>query len=338
MLTKLKLLYWYYAAHQCMKILITGAAGFLGSHLSEKYVNEGNSVYAVDNLVNGNLNNIRTLLHRKNFKFIQDDITRNDLYSILPNDFDAIIHLAAQIHVDKSIVNPSETFKVNVEGTLKVLEFSRINDISKILYASSSEVYGSAQYVPMDENHPLAAKHPYGVSKVAADRLCYSYNETYDLGVDILRCFNFFGPRQKDSGYGGVIAIFLKRILENKPPLIYGNGEQTRDYMFITDAVNAYDKVLNSDTNPGKDGINFGTGKETTINDVAKLIIARAAADKSKIVPVHIEARPVEVSRLFADIKKARDLVGFEPKVKFEEGVQQMVDWYSNYKSEMWEY
>ena len=194
-----------------MKILITGAAGFLGSHLSEKYVKEGNIVYGVDNLVNGNLNNIRTLLHRKNFKFIQDDIMRDGMYSILPNDFDAIIHLATQIHVDRSIVNPSETFKVNVEGKLKILEFSRINDINKILFASSSEVYGSAQYVPMDEDHPLAAKHPYGVSKVAADRLCYSYNETYDLGVDILRCFNFFGPRQKDSGYGGVIAIFLKR-------------------------------------------------------------------------------------------------------------------------------
>ncbi len=321
-----------------MKILITGAAGFLGSHLSEKYAKEGNSVYAVDNLVNGNLNNIRMLLHRKNFKFIQDDITRNELYSILPNDFDAIIHLAAQIHVDKSIVNPSETFKVNVEGTLKILEFSRINDINKILYASSSEVYGSAQYVPMDENHPLAAKHPYGVSKVAADRLCYSYNETYDLGVDILRCFNFFGPRQKDSGYGGVIAIFLKRVLENKPPLIYGDGEQTRDYMFIADAVDAYDRVLKSNTNPGKDGINFGTGKETAINDVAKLIIDKSTGGQTQIVPVHVEARPVEVSRLFADIKKAKELVGFEPRVTFEKGVEQMVDWYANYKSEMWEY
>ena len=260
------------------------------------------------------------------------------MYSVLPNDFDAIIHLAAQIHVDRSIVNPSETFKVNVEGTLKILEFSRVNDISKILYASSSEVYGSAQYVPMDEDHPLAAKHPYGVSKVAADRLCYSYNETYDLGVDILRCFNFFGPRQKDSGYGGVIAIFLKRVLENKPPLIYGDGQQTRDYMFIVDAINAYDCVLKSDSNPGKDGINFGTGGEISINNVAKLIIEKSTTSKDKISPIHVEARPVEVSRLYADIKKARELVGFKPQITFEKGIEQMVDWYTNYKSEMWEY
>ncbi|MGB5090386.1 MAG: GDP-mannose 4,6-dehydratase, partial [Nitrososphaeraceae archaeon] len=248
-----------------MKILITGAAGFLGSYLSEKYVLDGHLVYGVDNLMNGNLNNIRTLLHKKNFKFIRGDIALNELYSKLPNDFDAIIHLAAQIHVDRSIVNPEETFKINLGGTLKILEFARMNDINKILFSSTSEVYGSAEYAPMDERHPLSAKHPYGVSKIAADRLCYTYNETYDLGVDIIRCFNFFGPRQKDTGYGGVIAIFINRVLQNKPPIIYGDGRQTRDYMFVKDAVSAYDMVLRSKGNPGRNGINFGSGKEISI-------------------------------------------------------------------------
>ncbi len=320
-----------------MKILITGAAGFLGSHLSEKYVNEGHVVYALDNLMNGNLNNIRTLLHKKNFKFIHDDIRRDDLYSILPTDLDAIIHLAAQIHVDRSIVNPGETFKINVEGTLKILEFSRINDINKILYASTSEVYGSAEYAPMDEKHPLSAKHPYGVSKVAADRLCYSYNETYDLGVDIVRCFNLFGPKQKDNGYGGVIAIFLNRVLQNKPPIVYGDGEQTRDYMFVNDAVYAYDSVLKSEKNPGKNGINFGSGKEISINNIAEIIIEKASK-KGQIKPVHVDARPVEVQRLYADISKARNLLGFQPKTSFEDGIEIIIDWYRNYKSELWEY
>ena len=235
-----------------MKILITGGAGFLGSHLCEKYVNDGHVVYALDNLMNGNLNNIRILLHKKNFKFIHDDIRRDEVYQKLPTDLDAIIHLAAQIHVDRSIVNPAETFKINVEGTLKILEFARMNDVKKVLHASTSEVYGTAKYTPMDENHPLLASHPYGVSKIAADRLCYTYNETYDLGVDIVRCFNLFGPRQKDTGYGGVIAIFINRVLQNKPPIIYGDGRQTRDYMYVTDAVDAYDKVLMADNNPGK--------------------------------------------------------------------------------------
>ena len=320
-----------------MRILITGAAGFLGSHLCEKYVQQGDVVYALDNLMNGNLNNIRTLLHEKNFKFIHDDIRNDEVYSKLPSDLDAVIHLGAQIHVDRSIVNPAETFKINVEGTLKILEFARMNDITKILFASTSEVYGSAQYVPMDENHPLAAKHPYGVSKIAADRLCYTYNETYDLGIDIIRCFNFFGPRQKDTGYGGVIAIFINRVLQNKPPIIYGDGKQTRDYMFVQDAINAYDMVLNAKDNIGRAGINFGSGTEISVNEIADLVIKYAAVDK-ELKPIYVEARPVEVQRLFADISKADKLLGFKPQVNFEKGLALLVDWYKNYKSELWMY
>jgi UDP-glucose 4-epimerase len=321
-----------------MKILITGGAGFLGSHLCEKYVREGHIVYALDNLMNGNLNNIRTLLHMKKFKFIHDDICNDNVYSALPMDLDAIIHLAAQIHVDRSIVNPKETFKINVDGTLKVLEFARMNDIKKVLYASTSEVYGSAAYVPMDEDHPFSAKHPYGVSKIAADRLCYTYNETYDLGVDILRCFNFFGPRQKDTGYGGVIGIFVNRVLQNKPPIVYGDGQQTRDYMFVDDAVDAYDSALMANGNPGRNGINFGSGSEISIDKIAKLAIKYASVDNKDLEPIHVDARPVEVQRLFADISKANKLLGFRPRISFEKGIELLVDWYKNYKSELWEY
>jgi UDP-glucose 4-epimerase len=321
-----------------MKILVTGAAGFLGSHLCEKYVHSNDIVYGLDNLMNGNLNNVRTLLHKKNFKFIHDDIRRDEVYSKLPTDLDAIIHLAAQIHVDRSIVNPAETFDINVDGTLKVLEFGRMNDISKILYASTSEVYGSAERVPMDENHPLAAKHPYGVSKIAADRLCYTYNESYDLGIEILRCFNFFGPRQKDTGYGGVIAIFINRILQSKPPIIYGDGKQTRDYMFVQDAIAAYDQVLRAKGNPGKNGINFGSGTEITVNEIAASIIKHAGVGDRDLEPIHVEARPVEVERLYADISRANKLLGFRPSVDFETGIKLLIDWYKNYKSELWVY
>jgi UDP-glucose 4-epimerase len=317
------------------RVLITGAAGFLGSHLAEKYVNEGNVVYAVDNLMNGNLNNIRTLLHKKNFKFIHDDIRRDELYKTLPSNLDAIIHLAAQIHVDRSIVNPEETFKINVDGTQKILEFARMHDVKKILHASTSEVYGSAQYAPMDERHPLSARHPYGVSKVAADRLCFTYNETYDLGVDIIRCFNLFGPRQKDTGYGGVIAIFINRVLQGKPPIIYGDGTQTRDYMFITDAVEAYDAVLKSDGSPCREGVNFGSGREISINDIANLVIKDIGVE---IKPIHIEPRPVEVQRLFAEISKSKELLSFKTKVEFEQGLSLLIDWYENFKSELWLY
>lgn len=320
-----------------MKILITGAAGFLGSHISEKYVNEGHIVYGIDNLLNGNLNNVRTLLHRKNFKFIHDDIRNNELYNKIPNDLDAVIHLAAQIHVDRSIVNPAETFDINVIGTMKILEFARMNDVTKILFASTSEVYGSAKYVPMNEDHPLAAQHPYGVSKIAADRLCYTYNETYDLGIDIIRCFNMFGPRQKDSGYGGVIAIFINRVLQNKPPIIYGDGNQTRDYIYVNDAVDAYDLVMKSTDNPGKYGINFGTGTEKSVNQIAELIL-KYSGNNQNLTPIHVDARPTEVQRLYADISKAKKSLNFTPKIEFERGISLLMDWYRNYKSELWLY
>ena len=322
-----------------MKILITGSAGFLGSHLSEKYVGEGHTVYGIDNLSNGNLNNIRTLLHKKNFKFIHDDIRKNDIYNKIPNDLDAVIHLAAQIHVDRSIVNPEETFEINVNGTLKILEYCRTNDIDKILFASTSEVYGSAQYVPMDEKHLLGAQHPYGVSKIAADRLCFTYNETYDIGVDIVRCFNFYGPRQKDTGYGGVIAIFINRVLQNKPPLIYGNGKQTRDYTYVSDVINAYDLILKAKGNPGRDGINLGSGREISVNKIAEVIIDKSELNnKNEIKPKYVEARPVEVQRLFADTTYAKELLGFKPTVSFENGVEMLIEWYKNFKSELWTY
>jgi UDP-glucose 4-epimerase len=211
-----------------------------------------------------------------------------------------------------------------------------MNDVKKVLHASTSEVYGTAKYIPMDENHPLMASHPYGVSKIAADRLCYTYNETYDLGVDIIRCFNLFGPRQKDTGYGGVIAIFINRVLQNKPPIIYGEGTQTRDYMYVADAVDAYDRVLIAQNNPGRNGINFGSGKEISINSIASLVIKHAAS--TAMNAIHVEPRPVEVQRLFADISLSQKVVEFKPQFDFEKGLSLLVDWYNNYKSELWIY
>jgi UDP-glucose 4-epimerase len=206
----------------------------------------------------------------------------------------------------------------------------------KILFASTSEVYGSAEYVRMDEKHPLLAKHPYGVSKIAADRLCSSHNKTYGLGVDIIRSFYLFGPWQKNSGYGGVIGIFIKRVLQNKPPIIYGDGTQTRDYMFIADAVNAYDMVLVAKNNPGRNGINFGSGIEISINKIAELVIKNVAVKEMNVV--HVQPRPIEVQRLFADISKSQRFLKFKPQIEFENGLRILVDWYNNYKSELWTY
>lgn len=316
-----------------MKILITGGAGFIGSHLCDKYTKNEDTVLCLDNFMNGNLMNIRHLLNYRNFKLINGDIRDFDLLEKMMRDVDAVFHLAAQIHVDRSIIEPKLTYEINVLGTQNILEVARMYDVEKVIYASTSEVYGSAQYAPMDEKHPLNAPHPYGASKIAADRMCYAYIETYGMNICIMRPFNLYGPRQKDSGYGGAISLFTKRVLSNTPPIIYGDGEQTRDYTYIDDIVDAYDLILNN--KPIREPINFGTGKEINIIDLANKIID--LCDKTRnITPVHVEQRPGEVKRLVADISKAKEFLGWKPKHTIEKGLKNFIDWYKNYKFEEW--
>lgn len=316
-----------------MRIAVTGGAGFIGSHLCDKYVREGFTVLCIDNFINGNLMNVRHLLSYRNFKLINGDIRDFDLLEKVTRDVDAIFHLAAQIHVDRSIIEPRLTYEINVLGTQNILEASRMYDVDKVIYASTSEVYGSAQYSPMDEKHPLSAPHPYGASKIAADRMCHAYIQTYGMNICVMRPFNIYGPRQKDSGYGGAISIFTKRVLSNLPPIIYGDGAQTRDYTYVEDVVNAYDLILNYDK-PLVEPINFGTGKEIKIIDLANLII-RLSNKEGLVKPVHIEERPGEVRRLIADTSRAR-AIGWRPEYGIEEGLRKFIDWYRNYKFEEW--
>jgi UDP-glucose 4-epimerase len=314
-----------------MRVLVTGGAGFVGSHLSEKLVEEGNTVLCLDNLMNGNVANIRHLFSRRNFKFINSDIRNKEALSTLMPGVDAVVHLAAQIHVDRSIVEPTMTYDVNVAGTQNILEAARMHDVEKLIYASTSEVYGTAQYAPIDEKHPLSAPHPYGASKIAADRMCHAYNETYGMNIAIVRPFNLYGPKQKDSGYGGAISIFIKRALNNLPPVIFGDGLQTRDYTYVSDIIEAYKLILES--NVKFDGpINFGTGKEIRIIDLAERIIKLTGRD---LKPVFVHERPGEVRRLIADVSKATKL-GWSPKVDIDKGLAMLVDWYKNYRSEEW--
>lgn len=314
-----------------MKILITGGAGFVGSYLCDRYVKAGDTVICLDNFLNGNLTNIRHLLRYRNFKLITGDIRNYDLLEKIMRDVDAVIHLAAQIHVDRSIIEPKLTYEVNVLGTQNILEVARTYDVDKILHASTSEVYGSAQYAPMDEGHPLNAPHPYGASKIAADRMCYAYIETYGLNICVMRPFNLYGPRQKDSGYGGALSIFTKRVINGLPPVIYGSGLQTRDYTYIDDIVEAYDLILKF-PKPLRKPLNFGTGVDITIIDLAQKIIDLCGKN---LAPVHVEERPGEVQRLVADISEARKL-GWEPKYSIDEGLNKFIEWYSNYKVEEW--
>ena len=310
-----------------MRILITGGCGFVGSHLCEKYVKEGHTVLCLDNFMSGSLTNIKHLLDYRNFKLIKGDIREKDLLEKSMNGVDIVIHLAAQNHVDRSYIEPELTWDINVMGTQNVLELARFHDVKRVIYASSSEVYGTAQYVPMDENHPLDAPHPYGASKIAADRLCFSYQKTYGMDIAIMRPFNIFGERQRDIGYGAVISIFTRRVLNGLPPIIYGKGEQRREYTYISDIVNAYDLVLNH-KEPLLEPINFGFGRDTSIRDLAYKIIEICNKD---LEPVFEEARLAEVDRLCADATRAKQILGWEANTSLADGLNKYIGWYKVY-------
>lgn len=312
-----------------MRILITGGAGFIGSHLCEKYTKEGHTVICLDNFLSGSLTNVNHLLNYRNFKLIKGDIRDFNLLENIMRDVNVVFHLAAQIHVDRSYIEPKLTYEINVMGTQNVLEAARIYDAARVIHASTSEVYGSALQVPIDENHPLNAPHPYGASKIAADRMCYAYIQTYGMDISIMRFFNIFGPRQRDIGYGGVISIFTRRILSNTAPIIYGDGLQTRDYTYINDVVNAYDLMMNHDV-PITEPINFGTGNEVSIVDLANKII-ELCNKTGEIEPVYKEPRIGEVKQLIADATKAKDLLGWKPDYNLDDGLEAFVQWYKNY-------
>jgi UDP-glucose 4-epimerase len=312
-----------------MKMLITGGAGFIGSHLCDKYVKDGHTVLCLDNFMSGSLAKIRHLLDCRNFKLIKGDIRDSDLLERIMSGVDVVFHLAAQIHVDRSYIEPRLTYEVNVMGTQNILEVARMHDVARVIYASTSEVYGSAQLVPIDEGHPLNAPHPYGASKIAADRMCYAYIQTYGMDIAIMRLFNVFGPGQRDVGYGGVISIFTRRILSGTPPIVYGDGSQTRDYTYIDDAVRAYDSVLNHNE-PITEPLNFGSGKEVSIGKLADIII-KLCGKPANVEPVHAEPRIGEVKRLIANATKARNLLGWQPEYDLKEGLKEFVQWYRNY-------
>ena len=315
------------------RILVTGGAGFIGSHLTEDLVKNGHSVRIMDDFSTGTVNNIMELFNFRNFKMVRGSVTDKELLAKAISDIDVVFHLAAQVHVDRSVIEPRKTFEVNTIGTLNLLDAALENDIELVAFASTSEVYGSAQYSPMDENHPLNPASPYAASKAAADRLCFSYYNTYKLPVAIVRCFNTYGPRQKNSGYAAAIPKFLRRAMDRLPPIIYGDGHQTRDYMYVKDTVKAYKLImLNYEKVVGK-AVNFGTGKEVSIIDLAKTIVELSGNNS---VPIHTSARPGEVKRLCADISLAKKILDFQPDFDLTSGLKDFLTWYQEGRYDEW--
>jgi UDP-glucose 4-epimerase len=301
------------------RFFVTGGAGFIGSHLCEKLLSMGHHVTCLDNFYNGNLNNIRGLFNNKNFYFVEGDVLDEKLLKDVATNCDHIFHLAAQIHVEKSIIRPAETLQINLYGTKNLLDICTKNKNISMTFASSAEVYGEAEG-EHSEKSPLSPQSPYAASKVAAEALCASYFHTYGTNVRIIRNFNTFGPKQKSSGYGSVIAIFARRALENKPLIVYGDGFQTRDYQYIEDAVNGYILSLHI---PAGEIVNTGYGTDHKIVDIAKEII-KITDSRSSIV--FADPRPGEVRKLRSNVDKI-GAYGYTPQYSLSQGLQKYIKW-----------
>jgi nucleoside-diphosphate-sugar epimerase len=309
------------------KVLVTGADGFIASHLTEKLIDLKANVSVIirGTSVNGtNKNTFKNVDHKyiaKLKKIISCDISSSDVKNhIIKLKPDYIFHLAASAYVPYSFDHPIEVNQVNVMGTLNVLEATReLKNIKNVICTSSSEVYGTALTTSISEKHPLNPTSPYAASKVAADRYCFSYIKTYNLPITIIRPFNTYGPRHTYD----VVPKFIKLALNNKPLTIHGDGKQSRDLTYVSDAVDAFLKVGISKKTIQK-VINFGTGKHQKIIFLAKQI-KKLSNSRSKII--HIPERKAEVNRLTCNSNLCKRLTGWHPKIDIITGLKKNIEW-----------
>jgi len=313
-------------------VLVTGAGGFIGSHLTEKLVDSGAKVKA---FVRYNSRNDWGLIgtlpsHTKEkIEVIMGDLRDPETIRSVMKDVDAVFHLGALIAIPYSYIHPREVVETNIMGTLNILNAAKEYKPEKIIHTSTSEVYGTAQYVPIDEKHPLQGQSPYSASKIGADKLAESFYRSYDLPITTLRPFNTYGPRQ--SARAVIPTIITQALAQNK--ILLGSLEPTRDLSYVDDIVDGFIKAAESEKSTGE-VINIGSGFEISINDLANKIIS-LIGKKVKIVsdPKRVRQPKSEVERLMADNSKAKKLLGWGPKVSLDEGLRKTIDWFSKFQN-----
>jgi UDP-glucose 4-epimerase len=304
-------------------VLITGGAGFIGSHLVDTLIKDGFEVRVLDNLSTGRVGYVKHHFGKKAFRFVKGDLRDGSKVEEAVKGVEAVFHLAAITSVPYSVQYPDVTRQVNVEGTRTVLEACLREGVEKVINVSSCAVYGEPSYLPVDEGHPTNPISPYAETKLEAERLCSDYWEVYGLKTTVLRPFNVYGLRMRKDQYGGVIARFVEHLRVQKPPIIYGDGEQTRDFLHVEDAVRAMMLVLERNKTVGRT-FNVATGVPTSINQLAQLVLGLFGAELLK--PQYQSARQSDVRHSYADIKEAKLHLKFEPQISLRAGLSTLVE------------
>ena len=302
--------------------LVTGGAGFIGSHLTEELVRRGERVRVVDSLITGKRRNLQ---HLANVDFVEGDLAELAVARSAVQDIDFVLHQAAIPSVPRSVEDPITSNRANVDATLNVLVAARDAGVKRVVYAGSSSAYGNTPTLPKREDmaaHPLS---PYALQKLVGEQYMQMFTTLYGLETVTIRYFNVFGPRQDPSSpYSGVISVFAKALLENTAPTIYGDGEQTRDFTYIANVVEGVLRAVNA---PGAAGavVNVATGSRISLN---RLFATMRDLTGSQVDVRYAPLRHGDVKDSQADITRARTLLGYEPLVSFEEGLARTVDWY----------
>ncbi len=304
------------------KAVVTGGAGFIGSHLAEELARRGYKVIILDDLSTGKKENIERLTGDK-VDFVQGSVVDLPLLQELFHKIDFVFHLAAIPSVSRSLENPLASHSVNITGTLNVLIAARDNKVEKVVYASSSSIYGDTPTLPKKEDMPPNPQSPYAVTKLTGEYYCRVFEQVCNLSTVCLRYFNVYGPRQDpNSQYAAVIPKFISRVFEERPPIMFGDGEQTRDFTFVKDAVKANTLAAASNA---KGVFNVGTGNRISINDLVKLI-TRLLAKGAK--SIYEEPRRGDIRHSLADISRARQ-IGYNPQYSLEEGLKETIrEWH----------
>jgi UDP-glucose 4-epimerase len=314
-----------------MQTLVTGGAGFIGGHVSEALAASGHDVTVLDNFVpyydlgikehNVEVGREAAADAGGSYELVRHSITDADVVDELVADADVVYHQAAQAGVRKSVEEPATVNEYNVDGTINVLEAARRHDATRVVVASSSSVYGKPAYLPYDEDHPTTPVSPYGVSKLATEQYARVYHEIYGLPTVSLRYFTVYGPRMRPNM---AMTNFVSRCLHDEPPVIYGTGEQTRDFTYVEDVKRVNEQLLTDDSADGKI-VNIGSTDNIDIETLATVI-------RDELNPgldiVYDEARQGDAEHTHADISKANDLLGYEPTVDIREGVRKFIAWY----------